>query len=631
MYKSHDNWRNNVLNSLGAICILLALASVGRADTIGINLNNGQFTLLDPADVVGAVPTPNWNNFANNDGLGLINLDPTDLVDDSGDFSDATITWDVGASFFNSNNGVGNQRMMEGWFGLNAGDDGFIAVEDLPSVYTNSTYDVYVYYDSDQTTPNERTMTFTIGDTSIEGKEMPLNFGGVFYEASDGSIGNYVLFRDLDTSSFTLTADSDAGRAAITGIQISTEPEAPRIDPPVIGPDDPIHLYDAANVSNTAATWFDSNGTQNWGLASAELNEVQSPNTKLSSAYRLTELAQGFGGDTAPFPAGDMTYELWVRPDGLTEDNQVIFETGGGQNGTSILMTEDEVRLLNSTGNERLFDVTVPLTDIDTSDFVQIVAALNDEDGEITLAVNGSAGGSASKTEIGDVGRGGNRASLFTWGSGLNANLGNPEDAPGGTFNLGGRTELPDMTPEGLTQFSGEIGLIQVFNRTFSAEDIQDAFEAQLAEALPGDYNSDGMLDVDDLNLQADAIESGDLAFDEDNDGDVDREDRKIWVKDYRRTWVGDADLDGEFTSGDFVAVFTVGKYEKDEAATWAEGDWDGDKRFGTADFVFAFSDGGYELGPLTDVQAVPEPSGLGLLLMGLGLLATRIRIKRLR
>ena len=628
MYASKCNWV--VRHAIAGMCILLGWVTAVPADSIGINLNNGQFTLLDPADVVGAVPTSNWNNFANNGGLGLFNPDPTDLFDDNGDLSAATITWEVGASFFNSNNGAGNQRMMEGWFGLNAGDDGFIAVDGLSEAYTGGTYDVYVYYDSDRTAPDERTMTFTIGDTSITGKEMPTNFSGVFYEASQGSIGNYVLFRDLSTSSFSLTADSDAGRAAITGIQISTEPEAPRIDPPEPpGPDDPIHLYEAANVNNTADTWFDSKGAQNWRLAGAELNEIQSANTKFSSAYRLTELAQGSGGDTAPFPAGDMTYEVWVRPDGLSEDHQVIFETGGGQNGTSILMTDDEVRLLNSTGNERLLDVAVPLTDIDTSDFVQIVAALNDADGEITLSVNGSAGGSASETEVGVVGRGGNRASVFTWGSGLNNNLGNPDDAPGGTFNLGGRTELPDMTPEGLTQFAGEIGLIQVFNRSFSADDVQDAFQAQLASAQPGDYNSDGVLDVDDLDLQADAIESGDLAFDENDDGVVNREDRKIWVKEYKKTWVGDATLDGEFTSSDFVTVFTAGKYEKDVEANWAEGDWDGDKRFATADFVFAFSDGGYEQGPVPGAQAVPEPSALCLLLLGLGSLLGRSRIRR--
>ena len=46
---------------------------VTQADTISVNFNNGQFTLLELTDVVGVVPHDNWNNFANNGGLGLVN------------------------------------------------------------------------------------------------------------------------------------------------------------------------------------------------------------------------------------------------------------------------------------------------------------------------------------------------------------------------------------------------------------------------------------------------------------------------------------------------------------------------------------------------------------------------------
>jgi hypothetical protein len=138
-------------------------------------------------------------------------------------------------------------------------------------------------------------------------------------------------------------------------------------------------------------------------------------------------------------------------------------------------MTATTVRLLNSTGNARGFDMTVPLDDLNVSDFVQIVASLDSTNGEINLYVNGSAGGSEATVAAGTVGRGGNRASLFTWGSGL-GNLGNPADAGGGTFNLGGRTELADMTPAGLTQFTGDIGLINVYSRAFTAAEVQQAF-----------------------------------------------------------------------------------------------------------------------------------------------------------
>lgn len=609
-----------------AVVVWLVICNVSTdANTISMNFNNGGATLLDPADEVGFVPATNWNNFRNNGGLGLFNPDPTALMDSTGTESTATVAWEVGSSFFNSNNGVGNQRMMEGWFGLNADDFGYITVDDIPASFTSATYDAYVYFDSDRTAPNERTMSFTVGDSTVIGKEMPSNFQGGFFEASDGNAGNYVVFRDLSDATFTLTADSDEGRAAINGIQITTLPEPDPMIPP--DPNDPIHLYDASDAGNSDTRWSDLAGNSNWLLTGAELASVDSAHTSITAAYRLPEPMQGSGGDTSPFESGDITYELWVKPGELDADHQVVLETGGGQNGTSIMLRDGTVRLLNSSGNVRGYDIELSLNGVDSSDFVQIVAALNAVDEEITLTVNGSAGGSASTSDSGViVGRGGNRASLFTWGSGI-GNLGDPQDQGGGTFNLGGRTELEDMTPDGLKEFAGEIALLNVYSRAFTEEEIQAAFDAVLTGLL-GDYNRDGVLDVLDLNLQSDAIASGDLAFDENGDGAVSITDRQIWIRDYKNSWMGDANLDGEFNSGDFVTVFVPGKFEQDVDATWVEGDWNGDQRFDTSDFVVAFQDSGYEKGP-RPVNAVPEPGSTMIFIMGLILVYRRRRQSR--
>ncbi len=135
---------------------------------------------------------------------------------------------------------------------------------------------------------------------------------------------------------------------------------------------------------------------------------------------------------------------------------------------------------------------------------------------------------------------------------------------------------------------------------------------------LPGDYNADGVLDAADVDLQALAMNDPmpDLnVYDENDDGLVDSEDRIIWVQDLAKTWFGDANFDGSFTSDDLVVVFAAGKYETQQAANWSEGDWDGDLVFDSADLVAAFADGGYELGPRPPaVAAVPEPSSLALL-----------------
>ncbi len=135
-----------------------------------------------------------------------------------------------------------------------------------------------------------------------------------------------------------------------------------------------------------------------------------------------------------------------------------------------------------------------------------------------------------------------------------------------------------------------------------------------------GDYNEDGQLTVADLDLQSQAIkDNGPLQpFDENGDGVVDLADRTIWVKQYKHTWMGDADLDGEFNSSDLVDVFQAGTYETGEPATWATGDWTGDMQFDSSDLVEAFQDGGYEEGVRPAINAVPEPVGFVLLTLGI-------------
>ena len=144
---------------------------------------------------------------------------------------------------------------------------------------------------------------------------------------------------------------------------------------------------------------------------------------------------------------------------------------------------------------------------------------------------------------------------------------------------------------------------------------------------LPGDYDMNGVVDAADIDLQAGAMKAPDPdleKFDENGDGAVDEADRLIWVKEHAGTWVGDANLDNEFNSGDLVTVFAAGKYETGEMASWTEGDWNGDMAFGSGDLVSAFADGGYEQGP--PAIAVPEPSTAMLLLCVVLSLATRRR-----
>jgi hypothetical protein len=145
---------------------------------------------------------------------------------------------------------------------------------------------------------------------------------------------------------------------------------------------------------------------------------------------------------------------------------------------------------------------------------------------------------------------------------------------------------------------------------------------------LTGDFNNDKVLDAADINLLQTEVSKGtnDKAYDLNNDNLVNLTDQQAWVHDVKKTWVGDANLDGEFNSGDLVSVFTLGKYETGQIALWQEGDWNADLAFNSGDFVAAFSDGGYEIGPRPAIAAVPEPASLLLTALGALLLLGRRR-----
>jgi hypothetical protein len=136
-------------------------------------------------------------------------------------------------------------------------------------------------------------------------------------------------------------------------------------------------------------------------------------------------------------------------------------------------------------------------------------------------------------------------------------------------------------------------------------------------EGMRGDYNMNGSLDTGDLDAMAAAIVAKDPSLDLNGDRMTDFTDRMVWVHELKKTWFGDANLDGEFNSQDLVSVFQAGKFETRSAATWSEGDWNADQVFDSGDFVVAFVDGGYERGPRPAVSSVPEPSGLAVLLLG--------------
>ena len=176
---------------------------------------------------------------------------------------------------------------------------------------------------------------------------------------------------------------------------------------------------------------------------------------------------------------------------------------------------------------------------------------------------------------------------------------------------------------------TGWVDDLQIYDQALSETEVAFLFDnpgTALVLNKPGDYNNDGSVDVLDIDLQAQAMKDPNpnlTIFDENGNLVVETADRQVWVKEHANTWYGDSDFDREFNSGDLVKVFAGGTYETGKMAGWAAGDWDGNMLFDSSDLVIAFTDGGYENGPPPAVAAVPEPSSLLIVVLGLIGLAT--------
>ena len=136
------------------------------------------------------------------------------------------------------------------------------------------------------------------------------------------------------------------------------------------------------------------------------------------------------------------------------------------------------------------------------------------------------------------------------------------------------------------------------------------------------DFESQDELDVfvADLLRKFTNVESKawlESMFDLTGDNRIDQDDLSVWVSDIKQTWLGDANLDRSFNTGDLTKVFQANEYEDQISnnSTWSTGDWNADGEFDSGDLVAAFADGGFEQGPRNAVMVVPEPGSTPLLL----------------
>ena len=173
---------------------------------------------------------------------------------------------------------------------------------------------------------------------------------------------------------------------------------------------------------------------------------VSSPN----SGNILSFKNAGYGSNAT----SDFSFEIWVKPTDLTSTN-ILFETGGTTIGTSILLVNDTLHFVYSTGGSPAADVTGVLASA-PSDFIQIVG-VTDVSAGLTLYVNGAPVNSASTT------------------------VGNWAGANGGHF---GGTDSNVAKPAGFipTDYDGELALARFYDTALSSTEVAAVYTSTSPE-----------------------------------------------------------------------------------------------------------------------------------------------------
>jgi hypothetical protein len=171
------------------------------------------------------------------------------------------------------------------------------------------------------------------------------------------------------------------------------------------------------------------------------------------------------------------------------------------------------------------------------------------------------------------------------------------------------------------TQIGSGAALIENLS-TGSSQSASDSAEFELIVVpVTLDFTGDRKLTIDDVDALVAEIEAttASLAFDLNNDSDVDRADLQLWL-DFAGYSRGDADLDGKVDSHDF-AIWNANRFTSHPV--WIAGDFDMNGIVDGRDFEI------WNRNKFTDSNSVPEPLSGTVSLLLLSMIVVRASTDR--
>ncbi|QNN24450.1 LamG domain-containing protein [Planctomycetales bacterium ZRK34] len=246
--------------------------------------------------------------------------------------------------------------------------------------------------------------------------------------------------------------------------------------------------WDASNNAGEASgQWTSIIDSGTWVIG----NDANTPTRTSADPTRLAGIASAYSFDgnddgvsqnntsmftsRSPNPNNDpASFEIWFKPTSLTGGDQVLFETGGTTTGSSLTISDGQIRWRAKYQSTGLITITADLPT--TGEFIQVVGAITpggDGNDSASLFINGSLATPTFDNLLGfntaNPGPGANDDSgVQQWDGSNVSGLGNNGSALGGDLS-------------GFGGFDGQIAIMRWHEQDLNATQVQTNYDAVAA------------------------------------------------------------------------------------------------------------------------------------------------------